>query len=330
MALVNPLQQFFLLIIKPLECIINNISRMIDKLDYSQLFDMSSMNLNVSIGPQGKTLNTPEAKVAMKAGVPQSLFTWGTTKSINPFQPVADSKQSNINNATANLANVQAQGGNVDNSDVTAKQRYQKQLADAQATKDKAIADKTSAVEQVSQNVKAVGKQVVSFLWSLMAYIRQAIDKFQAWMNSIIGEVMKILTTFSGSSGKIILNLQKKLAIVQIISVIKALIKSLGNSKLCDVAQPLDGSPASKGKGLFVETDPDGTVHIFEDPNSLKGLNNLPSVIKLTGDKVLDNKIAKVVSAATTPQGVYFKCPLQTTLDETAKINTWISELSSN
>jgi len=349
MGLINPLQQFFLLIIKPLECIINAIASEIEKLDYSQLLTLP--NIKMSIGPQGKTKNqtippnqvpftnynvpgsgsTP-AQIATDTGVPTGVLDWGTTIDLKQ----SAQSRADIDAASKELQAIKSSGGNIDMKNATASKQYLAALDAAQQKYNDTVAKQSAFTAEWAKKIRSLSQTIKSVLGTLMQYIREAIDVIQNFINKLTEEIRKMLDSVIGGNGQTIMKLFKKLEILQLIAVVIAVIKWLGNHKCDDTVPALDLSPTSLGSGLIVITDPDGTIHIQEDPNLLKDTldkngtgKKLGSLVELVSDPMLSTTVAKAVNAVQSPSKTAFKCPLQVTVEDTEKVNKWISQLSA-
>lgn len=195
---------------------------------------------------------------------------------------------------------------------------------------------------------------IKSLIAQLMSYCREAETAIYSIRDLILGDFIKLLTSLTGGSGGTLLSLGKKLAIVQMIVLLKSLVKAYDKGINCgtDEDEELSILPSQRGFTLFKDANGDTVWQQSTDETNkavelaLAGLiepgkefdpervgnetmNKLKSLIKLTGDPVLDSSISRTIETLTTPVKLTFRCSAQTKVADAEKVNNWISELNS-
>jgi len=280
MALIAPLEQMLLMIIKPIDCIINAIVVQMEKLDYSAIFNIQVPT--IKLGPRGlkkdqsalktSTFNNPTAQKVI-----DQAQSWGFEQNINPAQLFAShvgQEKEDLAEAEKWLDVMRQKGGNVDMQDAKAREEYQKELdqARAEVQAKRSEVDQTE-IQQATAAVRKVQKDLRDALSWVMQWVTYAKTKVTEYVNMLFGEIKKIMESFLGSSGNTMLKLFDKLQICQLLAMIVAIIDFIGKKKSCKeekddvVAYPgsSQGSPLGS-KNSKVWTDENGVTHIEEDP----------------------------------------------------------------
>jgi hypothetical protein len=305
-AIIAPLEQMLLMIIKPIECIINAIADQIDKLDYSAIFNMQLPQ--IKIGPLGKkkdqsilkttTFDSPLAEAAI-----DKAQSWGVEAKLDPasiFKDHTGKEQEELKLAEIELEKVRQRGGQVDMKDANARKQYQADLEKARAEySKKSAAQSQTAIQEASAQVrKMTGYLRDAFLW-VKKWLDIARQKVTEYINMIFDEIKKLMESFLGSNGQTMLKLFDKLQVVQLIAMIVAIIDFIRKKKSCkedkDTTSVSAGGAGGRGSGLTgralgtplggknakVWTDADGITHIEEDTDALADILN--TVVGATG-----------------------------------------------
>jgi hypothetical protein len=322
-SVVNVIQQFINMIIKPLQCIIDAMVKFLDKLDYSALYQ-SGENTNLSIGPQGKKGGRGEVKVkgskvtakrfetpdldligieeteiiSSPEGADTEVFSydrpdlnWGATVDLNPFSEVTRQEQAAIDKADADIKKLKKARaeGKVDMSDPEQKANYEAQLAAARERKSDAIEEKSKTeIQRVKEQLVKFKTYIKSVFTKLLSYVREVIDVIESLAEDIFGEFKKFVESMVGGGDRAMQKMFKKLEILKIIELITAMIALLSNERHCD-EDPVDIPGLFPNRqGLTVWTDDQGNVHIEEDPEEIETAIDL--VVQAIGEQPFTGK----------------------------------------
>ena len=95
-----------------------------------------------------------------------------------------------------------------------------------------------------------------------------------------------------------------------------------------EAVKVLGMTPIFQGSSSTAADVPPATQASLQDKGALKDpRQKLKSLIEFTGNPVLDTEIARATEAIITPIKITFKCPLQTSVDQTEQVNKWMQEL---
>lgn len=361
--LIDTLHRFLELAIKPLECIINAIQNILSKLDPNVLRqNVGNMQINVGL-PSG------EGPPLSPGGNPLGFDSRKRTVSfnLNPFSGEQAKKQTVVEQAEKELRALQQSAGRVNSTNPKAVESYRKQENKARDKYRKAAKDRDlSAIGKANQQISKTFSSFKGSLFSLLNILTEAIEAVQQQVSGVEDEFKKLLLQFSGSGSQSIFNLNKKLEIVQLASLIVAMIEALKKQPKCDEGKEVETYLNQLGinKGFKVWTDENGLIHIDEngddiadaindvvggvgssstsnssqnpDPNSNNNegeddlsRQKLKSLIDFTGDPLLDSSISRAVDGLTRKTQVTFKCPLQTSVSSAEQVNKWMAELNN-
>ena len=294
---INQLQQLIELAIKPLECIVNAITELISKLDIGALFkNLGSINTNIGI-------------------------VGGTTR-------LSNGRTVTIPNASVNV-------------NLSGLKDLGQQL------------DYASSIKQASQNGLLT---VRSMLFQLVDFCRETVDAINNIQALLVGDFLKLLNSLTGGGNGTLFQLNKKLAIVQVITILKTLIQTYKKGTKCssDEEEALSILPLLPLQNASIYKNDQGQITFQQNPDVINNtinqalaslipndsqpinsdtfgnnvVQNLQSLIELTGDKVLDSEISKTIDAISTPTKITFDCTTRTSVSDAEKVNQWIAELS--
>ena len=347
-SLLSIVHQAMMLIIEPLKCIIDSIVAMMRKLDYNSIFqNAGAFNTKLSVGPlqggvQVPNTNRPVDPLFGYPVGPESVTTGTNRRAVevefNPLAPINNFQKEQDaarDAAQSELNAVQEAGVNVDMSDPGAVARHQSNLENARNkandAADNANNSKIGQAANAVESLKPMLDQLVGFLEEIMA----AFATFEA---KLFDELQKIMNQYLGGTGSAIHTNFKKLAIIQMIGVIGGLLKLLKEKPDCNCIEPQAVEiilQESISQPLTLWTDDEGVVHIEENDveaideiiEALGGSGPGKTVLKSTGDPLLDIEIAKTVEALTTPVNITLKCQKQTSVANAEQVNKWIAEL---
>jgi hypothetical protein len=262
-----------------------------------------------------------------------------------------------VDSARDKLRAVQNASSQVNGANPEEVERYNEQLEIAREEYRDAIEEKDlSEIGQLNNRITEFTNTLKSALFSLIRMLREAVQKVEAFFKEIFDELKKIMGEFFGGGGSLADILAAKAAIIQMITIIQQIIKLFAGDLHCDddekdIKVERFISPQAD---MAIWTDDQGVLHIEEDPEIIRSAVNkvvqalgitpfnlnkstseettprqkLQSLIKFTGDPVLDSSIARTTERITTPISVVFKCPLQTTVKDAEQINKWVNELN--
>ena len=327
--LLDSLMKYILLIVQPIECIIDSIQNLLTKLDYNVLFQ--------NIPSQVQLLKPNAVKIPiLGALVPEGGVSFDLAPAIRAQR---EKEQAAVDKAYENLRRLQKASANVNASDSAAYEKYKEQETKARQEYQNAVKERDlSEIGETNLKIEQFQTQLRGTILQLISLLREAVLKFDAWVNSIFEEFKKLLNQYVGGSGLYINFGVKKLAIIQMISFITSLIKLLNKDISCDDEDKeieVLTNYVAKESGFKVFTDENGNVFIEENIKEIddisKALNiqGPDSLINYTGDKILDATLSDTVKKLTIPNSVKIKCSLTSSVKDQEQVNQWISELTS-
>lgn len=344
--LLDSLMKYVLLIVRPIECIIDSIQNMLGKLDYNVLFQNIPAQINL-LNP------TATAKTQIKIPVlgnliPEPITVVGgestfPTVSIDltPAQRTQRQKeQAAVDKAYKNLQRLKKAANNVDASDPEALERYKKQETQARQEYQDALRERDlSEIGETNLALERFQQQMRGTILDLISFLREGVLKIDSWVSSLFDEFKKMLNLYIGGNGTYITLSAKKLAIVQMIAFINTVIRFLNKDIECDdEGQEVEAFVNSLGKetGFKVFTDEDGNVFIEENLKEINdianalNIQNPDSLINYTGDDVLDTELSDTLDRLRIPTQLKVKCSLTTSVANQEQVNEWIRELNNN
>lgn len=361
-ALLTLVHQFILMIIRPIECIIDSIAAQIRAFDYQYIIEnFKSFEIGISLGePQrDSSVQVPNKSAMANVPVPGlsdkqvrlgpdtvAAFPPGTPNSEkrkffiggNPLwflEEVYESSAKAAKEAEAELSALQKAGENINPLDTKAVSDHRERLKSAQEKvtnarneRDKSFPDRLATTVE---SFKEPFQMLTGFLSEMIGVANEFERKIKDNLQKILGQFM------GGTGSAVHLNL-RKLAILQMIGMITALIQLLSSIPGCNCNEPesienvagalLKNSPVSvirqaDGSIQFTEALSDDTL------NEILGIfGGQQPVIKSVGNPILDTKIAETVAILTQPVSITFRCNKQTTVADAEQVNKWIEELN--
>lgn len=308
-GLVNILTRYVLLIVAPLECIIDAIQNMLNKLDYNVLFkNIESLDRQLNFNPPAdlQWLLGAQTKAKKQEGIKVPFVDIHIPRTdIDTTEPIYTAefnllgaagnavkkdnakKQAAIEKATDELAAIRKAGRKVDGSDPEAIAAYREQerqakknLQNAQDAKD------LSQIGRINKEITATVANFKSILFKMIAYVREAVETIEGFVREFFDELKKILGQYLGGSGNLVFELFKKLEILQIVAFIGALITALTSNRNCNPedegAIQLSDVIGNTNSGLTVYTDADGGVHIERDDGEIN--NAIDALVAALGN----------------------------------------------
>ncbi len=354
--LLDLLQKYLLLVIKPIECIIDSIQNILSKLDYNVLFQ----NLD---SLKGTVINQKGTRAIADLKIPflSSLMPerGGIEFDLAPAQRQhRNEEQKRIDKVAKELERLRKASGNVDASDPKAVEKHKKAEQTARKEHSDAIRERDlSEIGETSLKLEEFQQGMRGAFLSLISLLREAVLKFDNWIHGLLDEFKKMLGQYAGSSGLYIDFSLKKLIIVQMIAFITAIINAVSNGLDCDddveIQAFLNSLPTDRNFKIW--TDDQGNVNIEEDVSDIdegldalaaatsgkntgtfggvgkdnSSMQKLSSLIEYTGDSMLDTEISKVIEALTVPNSIKFNCQLQTSVTNAEQVNQWMQELAN-
>lgn len=340
--LLDVLMKYIMLIIKPIECIIDSIQDMLSKLDYNVLFQNIDA-LKVRFGSkQGEPSRGEEVNVPFFG----ALTTQDPAFSGEDYRPRAvefnlmpgvvtnyvAAEEDRIRKAADNLEAIRKSSANVDGSNAKEIEAYKQKEQAARDEYNDAVRDRNmSAIGKANQNIEKFQKGLKSSFLQLVNWLREACLKIDSIFTSLLDEFKKLLGEFAGGSGLYIDFSFKKLAILQMIAFIKAIVDAIRGGVDCNEGEEIDAflSRLPQDGNFKIWQDEEGNINIEEDVSDvLADFAEGDSLIEYTGDEVLDANISRVATLLTNPQKVTLGCQALTTFDTAEKVNRWIEELN--
>lgn len=284
---VDMLQRYILMIIKPIECIIDSIQAIITKLDYNILFqNIDNLDRHVSLGRrQGPVVGTTgenlsklpfvDVEVDLHQGPTRAFeedFNSLNTATGGQIKRKNAEDQAEVEAAADELRAVQAAGSKVDGSDPEAVERHNEQQSAARERYRDAVEERNlSELGQINKRLEDFQTGFKSSIYTLIGFLRKAAESVEGFFQDLFDELKKIMGEYFGGSGGFIQMLTEKFVLVQMISWIAAIIKAFSSNLHCD-----DDEEDIKierlipqSQGTFVWTDDEGNVHIEEDPATI-------------------------------------------------------------
>lgn len=305
-AIVEQLQKYILMVIKPLECIIDSIQAIIAKLDYNILFqNIDSLDKHVSVGPKkgetrvredrpttpdflpfigGREFGISEETLGQDRVLDVKFSMAGPLGTAVKAQNAKDQKE--IEKAAEDLAKIRKAASNVNgaNPEAVRKHREKEQAADQ---KYRAAIEKRnlSAIGGLNRGIDRSISGLKSSLFMLIGYLRQAAEAIQQLFDDLFDEFKKLMGEYVIGSGGILSQLVNKLALTQLIGLVQSIMKAFQNGVNCnkddedirvEAFLPIQ-------QGMKVWTDDQGNVHIEEDSDAIDSI--IDDVVRASGIK---------------------------------------------
>lgn len=273
---VDLLQSYILLIVRPIECIINSIQDIIRKLDYNVLFEnIDTLDRHSSIGsdaPVSGSVKIPFLNTDIKYELPA---TGKTSTDLNLAGPIGsaikrqnEEDQAVIETAAAELKAIRKAGQDIDAADAGAVERYNVDKAKAEEGYRRAIERRASTdFGRINATADRTVSNMKSALFSLVGMLREAASVVEGFFQDAFDELQKIMGAYIGGGNDFTAQLIKKMGLVQMISFISAVISAFANGIKCGDDKDdlkIEGF-LPKEQGFKIWTDDQGSIHIQED-----------------------------------------------------------------
>jgi len=313
-AIIDMLAEYIMMIVRPIECIIDAIQDMIAKMDYNILFqNIEQLDKNISVGrKQGGKVGTGGSSMTasmqqMRNNVPGVASVIPPDADVeltdlhsgpdryieydfNMLGPAADSikrhnaeKQAAVEKAYEELQALQGRGPTGTTPGET--ERYRQQL---QASKDKYRDAKEqrdlSALGRMNAKIDRAMASFKSIMFTVIDKLKKAAAAVEGFFHSVVDELQKIMGEFIGGSGSFIELMFEKMELVQLISLIGSIIAFMMRGLKCDDDED-DRIKVEKfvstHQGMAIWTDDAGNVHIEEDDDEI--LQAVTEAVKALG-----------------------------------------------
>ncbi len=299
-GLVDQLTQFILAAIKPIECIIENIQKMLTKLDYNVLFEnQTASNLDglkdvfPDVDAKKNSHKTKNIKIPLFEALEGVSVTAGgkstpllnKNSSLTKAEPNAP-RSANVGNALLNKDNSKVQAAeddlkalqeaslHIDGADQAAADQNREQITQAKSNLAQAQQDRDlSAIGRANKGLTEKFGAMKGSLISMLSMLRRAAAEIEAYIRKVLDELTKLIREFFGGGASAITLLADKLQIVQLIALVVAIIKALKNKPNCeDEGQENEAflNQLNTADGFTMYTDTDGTLHIQEKDDGIK------------------------------------------------------------
>lgn len=301
--LVNTLQDYIFLILKPIECIINKFQTLLASADVLKAMEDGLASVNIPITWRRNGEVTGQANLGV---MNVNLHETGSATT-NPTQLIQDTfgvnisiqerinakkaeNQQKVEEAARKLEALDKSAQNINMSNPQEIERFNKRRQEAKEEYDNAIESRDlSAIQRVNKRITE-GMQIArSAILQLMQYLREAVQSVEAYINQLWDELKKLTLEFGGGHSSFLGDLLKKMQIVQIIQLVYSLIKNAGLEG-CDNEEDASISAAENSVAIALNNldsnvsfwvDEDGNMHL-EDTND--GLTDaIDAVVEVFG-----------------------------------------------
>lgn len=297
-GMVDIVSKYIMMIIKPLECIINAIQNMIRKLDYNVLFqNIDKLDKHIGVGRR-------EGKVVGFGGksTTEAFQELGKIPVVGTYMPEPDARgayelhegpgravdadfnllgpggnwikaenarnQAAVEKAAEELAALRRAGP--DGSSPKELERHSEQVDNKkQALQDAKDERDLSELGEINKSLSGVMFALKSALFELIGMLKDAMRAVEEFFNKLFDELKKIMGEFIGGSGGMAAMLMQKMAIVQMVALLSSLIKFMMKGMKCDDEEE-DAIRVERFfdqyQGMKMWTDEEGNIHIEEDP----------------------------------------------------------------
>jgi hypothetical protein len=315
---VNLLQQYILLIIKPIECIIESLQAILAKLDYNVLFqNVETLDKHLSFGRKsgektgttGQNINkakevmgyVPVVGVPLRAIPPVEVDLHSGPRAfeadVNLLGPIGSAikqknqeDQQNLDKAASELRAIEAAASDVNAADRSAVASYNAQLKKARENYKNAQDEKSlSEIGEINKSLGSALTGIRSFVQMIVGYLREGAQRVEAFFKSIFDELKKIMGEFFGGGGSMVQLLAEKMAIIQVVAIVAQLIGLLTNLKNCNTEEEktkVMRSFGTKQMDMKIWQDSEGGFHIETDPEVIK--RSVDKTVAILGKKPKD------------------------------------------
>jgi len=290
-VIINTVTQFLMLILKPLNCLIDSMIAFLEKADWSQLFQGGAA-FNVQFGTEGPGVHVAASKIPLPftnkrlpdldLKVPRAEF--NIHEEVSPYLGIPGTEftvsaqkkkeQQDVDDANAALAKIRKKLGDVDMRDDKQRKQYYDELEKARAELNEAVSEQSfSEAQQRAQELRELKQMVRSLFQKIIQYVREIIEAIETFFVELVDEFKKLMGDIFGTNNMISIKLFKKLEIIKLISIIIAIVVALSKGLDCDdLANEVEvHSLVPQRQGFTVLTDEFGNINIIEDSDAVKG-----------------------------------------------------------
>lgn len=302
---VDLLQSYILLIVRPIECIIESIQDIIRKLDYNVLFqNIDSLDKHVSVGSDvsvSGSIKIPFVDTEIKYELPPSGKIEGEINMLGgvgtAIKRQNEKEQEAVENAASELRAIRKQNKNIDGNNVSAVERYNKDKAKAEQKYREALENRSSSrLGRLNNNIDNTVTNAKSALFSLLGMLREAVATVEGFFQDVYDELQKIMGAYIGGGGDFVEHLMKKMELVQMISFIAAVIDAFANGIKCGDDEEdlkIEGF-LPKDQDLNIWTDNLGIIHIEEgDDNFIEAIEAMVEAVGADSSDITDPRIVR-------------------------------------
>lgn len=317
-GLVDQVQKYILMVIAPLECIVDSILEMLRKMDYNILFEnIAAFDKTFNFGPQkGPFSSDPRGDVKIEEpmlgldrqvkiplasvfpNVPRHDVSanderkWsGSFNLLNGISGGAIKRQrieeeKAVEEAAGNLAKLEDAASKIDGKDASEVEKYRAQREEAVRQYNEAVQERDlSEIGQMRDSIQKTTAALKSSLLLLINQIKAAAAAIEKFANDLFDELKKILGIWFGGSGTFINLLFDKLGLIQMISLIGSIISWVGQDFDCkdDNGNAIMDLFIPKESNIIAFTDENGDLHLEDDPVKFKLATE--AMIKAIGSK---------------------------------------------
>lgn len=293
--LVNALQKFLLLIIRPIECIIDKLQLLLAKggelftifteLEHSSIArNINATQLPVTTRRGGNFLGADLGGTVTGNALGVDLHEdQNATRSIDAsfgLKEYIDAQraknQQAVEAAQKELENLNKASKNVDVSNPAAVENFNNKRDQARDNLRNAVEKRDlSTIQRINKRIDNLQKTGRSIISDFIQYLREAVRVVEAFINGIWDELKKLMMEFGGGHNSFIADLIKKMGIIQMIQLAYALISRKG-LKGCDNESDdvlknaeISGLLGATSNSFAVWTDDEGNVHIEDNNDGL-------------------------------------------------------------
>lgn len=291
-ALVNTLHSYVLLIVGPINCIIDALQNVTRKLDYNVLFqNIDYLDTSIGIGSAtpvkvaknelklpliGDPVISIDSTTLPPTGRAQFNFNVLTDPVANIIKDKNVQTQNDVNVKAADYQKARNKSARVDMSDPVAVAAWKKELSVAQKEYVDAIASNNqSVIGKMVNDSEHLQSGLNRQLFHIISLLEEGVQAVLTFFNKMLDESKHIINAYIGGGDQIILSQIHKLWIVQVIAFIGALIQAMATGGLkCEADAPLQMQDVNPTDNFNIITDESGQIHITTNPDKHRDMVN--------------------------------------------------------
>lgn len=331
-ALVSVLTDFLLLILKPIECIIDAIEKVMRKLDVTQFRLPSDITLRLPkwVAKGGSDYWTSDA-----TRNPQQEHNLGIAGQFS-YPKSASLKETGTWKFDKGI-------------EFSIKDDYAR---DASVYHKHELPDTQTYLKYAQEGTKWVGrlnKHIRTMFGDLVYFLHAAVGRFEKMVRSVLDELTKLIQEYVlGYSYNTQRAAAQKLAILQLLKVVSFFI-NLFSAPECEEEDGTDMNASyitralSTAQGYMAYQDENGDIRIEEPDEAVRparevlgtvveqdvlrqpiSAEDLQQTVFATADPVLNAKLADIVEKITTPVKVVFGCSFDISATDVDQYNEWM------